>query len=201
MKSTMPRESLHISLKNSLNILETVVKALPGSCEALYNLARVQFLSGEVSASALSLQKILQEIDPTFTPAHLLIAQIHIQQNNHQRASQSLEICLSHDFKIRDNPLYHLIFGIVLKAQQNYEECLKSFKMAMTICGYYNVTNMDDSSEKSSKINADKAALGLADLVTLFLEMINTYTLMNENSEASKMMQVRSLELLIKEQA
>jgi tetratricopeptide repeat protein 21B len=100
MKSNMPRESLHISLKNSLNILEAVVKALPGSCEALFNLARVQFLSGEVAASALSLQKILQEIDPTFTPAHLLIAQIHIQQNNHQRASQSLEICLSHDFKV-----------------------------------------------------------------------------------------------------
>lgn len=193
MKSSMPRESLHISLKNSLNILETVVKALPGSCEALYNLARVQFLSGEVAASALSLQKILQEIDPTFTPAHLLIAQIHIQQNNHQRASQSLEICLSHDFKIRDNPLYHLIFGIVLKTQQNYEECLKSFKMAMTICGYYNVTNMDEASDKASRINSDKTALGLADLVTLFLEMINTYTLMNENAEASKIMQVMLL--------
>lgn len=191
MKSTMPRESLHISLKNSLNILEAVVKALPGSCEALFNLARVQFLSGEVSASAMSLQKILQEIDPTFTPAHLLIAQIHIQQSNHQRASQSLEICLSHDFKIRDNPLYHLIFGIVLKTQQNYEDCLKSFKMAMTICGYYNVTNSDDSSEKTPKSNADKTALGLADLVTLFLEMISTYTAMNENSEAAKLMQVR----------
>lgn len=191
MKSTMPRESLHISLKNSLNILEAVVKAMPGSCEALFNLARVQFLSGEVSSSAMSLQKILQEIDPTFTPAHLLIAQIHIQQSNHQRASQSLEICLSHDFKIRDNPLYHLIFGIVLKTQQNYEECLKSFKMAMTICGYYNITNMDDSSDKVPKNNADKTALGLADLVTLFLEMINTYTLMNENSEAAKLMQVK----------
>lgn len=187
MKSSMPRENLHASLKNSLNILEAVVKALPGSCEALFNLARVQFLSGEVAASALSLQKILQEIDPTFTPAHLLIAQIHIQQNNHLRTSQSLEICLSHDFQIRDNPLYHLIFGIVLKAQQKLEDCMKSFKMAMTICGYYNITNM----EEHGKDNADKAALGLADLVTLFLEMINTYTLMNENSEAAKLMQVR----------
>lgn len=191
MKMTMPRESLHISLKNSLNILEAVVKALPGSCEALFNLARVQFLSGEVSASALSLQKILQEIDPTFTPAHLLIAQIHIQQNNHQRATQSLEICLSHDFKIRDNALYPLIFGIVLKTQLNYEECLKSFKMAMTICGYYNVTNADENPDKTPKVNSEKSALGLADLVTLFLEMISTYTLMNENSEASKLMQVR----------
>ncbi|KAL7035416.1 hypothetical protein ACKWTF_008359 [Chironomus riparius] len=188
MKSSMPRESLHISLKNSMNILEAIVKAVPGSCEALYLLARVQFLSGETGSSAMSLQKILQEIDPTFTPAHLLIAQIHIQQNNHQRASQSLEICLSHDFKIRDNSLYHLICGIVQKSQQKYEDCLKSFKMAMTLCGYYNISNADDTSNKS-KNNPDKSSLGLADLVSLFLEMINTYILMNETTEASKLMQ------------
>lgn len=191
MKTTLARESLHVSIKNSLNILEAIVKAVPGSSDALFHLARVQFLSGEVAASALSLQKILQEIDPTFSPAHLLIAQIHIQQNNHQRASQSLEICLSHDFKIRENPLYHLIAGIVQKNQQQYDECLKSFKMAMTICGYYNITNSDEfhGDNNTSKTSADKSALGLADLVTLFLEMINTYTVMNENSEAAKLMQ------------
>jgi len=192
MKSSMPRESLHISLKNSLNILEAIVKALPGSCEALFNLARVQFLSGETAAAAMSLQKILQEIDPTHSFAHLLIAQIHIQQNNYQRASQSLEICLSHDFKIRDNPLYHLISAIVLKNQQKYEDSLKSFKMALTICGYYNISNSnnDEASDKPSKTDTEKTALGLADLVSLFLETINTYTLLNENSEAIKLMQV-----------
>lgn len=190
MKSTMPRENLHVSLKNSMNILEAITKALPGSCDALFLLARVQFLSGEVGQSALSLQKILQEIDTTFTPAHLLIAQIHIQQNNYQRASQSLEICLSHDFKIRDNPLYHLICGIVQKSQQKYDESLKSFKMAMTLCGYYNVTNSEPHDENSSKTNGDKNLLGIADLVTLFLEMINSYTFVNENQEATKLMQV-----------
>lgn len=94
--------------------------------------------------------------------------------------------------KIRENPLYHLIFGIVLKTQMNYEECLKSFKIAMTICGYYNITNVDDGHDKVLKGNSDKTALGLADLVTLFLEMIDTYLTMNENSEASKLMQVRN---------
>lgn len=190
VKSTAMREALHVSLKTSMNVLEAVVKALPGSCEALYLLSRVQFLSGEIGASALSLQKILQEIDPTFIPAHLLIAQIHIQQNNFQRASQSLEICLSHDFKIRDNPLYHLIWGIIQKRQQKLEDALKSFKMAMTICGYF-IT--DEITSKAMK-NSD---LGLADLVSLFLETVNTYTIMNESSEASKLMQVRKLKSLI----
>lgn len=182
IKSTAMRESLHISLKTSMNILEAVVKALPGSCEALYLLSRVQFLSGEIGASALSLQKILQEIDQTFIPAHLLIAQIHIQQNNFQRASQSLEVCLSHDFKIRDNPLYHLIWGIIQKNQQKLEDALKSFKMAMTICGYFSIDEVSSKTVKNSE-------LGLADLVSLFLETVNTYLLMNESNEANKLMQ------------
>lgn len=185
VKSTAMRETLHVSLKTSMNILEAVVKALPGSCEALYLLSRVQFLSGEVGASALSLQKILQEIDQTFIPAHLLIAQIHIQQNNHQRASQSLEVCLSHDFKIRENPLYHLIWGIIQKNEQKLEDALKSFKMAMTICGYFITDEITSKAQKNSD-------LGLADLVSLFLETINTYVLMNENGEATKLMQVRN---------
>lgn len=191
-KSSMSRENLHISLKHSLNILEAIVKACPGSCEGLFNLARVQFLSGEVSSSAMSLQKILQEIDPTFSPAHLLIAQIHIQQNNHQRASQSLEVCLSHDFKIRDNSLYHLICGIVQKNQLKYDDCLKSFKMAMTICGYFSFGSFGSSSETMQHKHigdSESTALGLADLVTLFLEMINSYTLLNEHTEAAKLMQ------------
>lgn len=63
--------------------------------------------------------------------------------------------------------------------------------MAMTICGFYNVTNSDDSNVKAHSGNFDKTALGLADLVTLFLEMIDTYILINENNEASKLMQVK----------
>jgi hypothetical protein len=59
--------------------------------------------------------------------------------------------------------------------------------MAMTICGYFNI---DDSTAKTQKANSEKTALGLADLVTLFMEMINTYTALNENTEASKLMQV-----------
>lgn len=192
--TTTSRESLHISLKHSLNILEAIVKAVPGSVEGLYNLARVQFLSGEVANSAMSLQKILQEIDPTFSAAHLLIAQIHIQQKSWSRASQSLEICLSHDFNVRDNPLYHLVLGIVQKSQQKYEDCLKSFLTAMAVCGYNNVGSSGSNNSSIDKIakqksESDENTLGLADQVTLFLEIINTYITTNEIPEANKLMQ------------
>lgn len=194
VSSSMSRENLHISLKHSLNILEAIVKAVPGSVDALYHLAKVQFLSGEVASSALSLQKILQEIDPTCSAAHLLIAQIHIQQKSWSRASQSLEICLSHDFHVRDNPLYHLVSGIVQKSQQKYDECLKNFLTAINLCGYNHIVSGGTSNSSLEKLTKQKSeseenTLGLADQVTLFLEIINTYTLMNENTEANKLMQ------------
>nr|XP_029729856.1 tetratricopeptide repeat protein 21B-like [Aedes albopictus] len=131
----MSVDSLHPSLRHSANILDSIVKACPGLVEASYLLARVQYLSGEVGAAAGTLQKILQEMDSTYSDAHLLIAQIHIQQKSFQRAAQSLEICLSHNFKVRDDPMYHLLLGIVYKNQQRFEDALKSFFVAMSICG------------------------------------------------------------------
>lgn len=187
----MAVESLHPALRHSGNILDSIVKACPGLVEAAYLLARVQFLSGEIGAAAGTLQKILQDIDPTYSEAHLLIAQIHIQQKSFQRAAQSLEICLSHDFKVRDNPMYHLLLGIVYKNQQRYDEALKSFFVAMGICG---INSNGSQSRPLSNNKSDGKALGVSDMLTLYLEVINTHVLMNQNSEALKLMQLVSTE-------
>lgn len=184
-------ESLHPSLRHSGNILDSIVKACPGLVEAAYLLARVQFLSGEVGAAAATLQRILQEIDPTYSDAHLLIAKIHIQQSSFQRAAQSLEICLSHDFQVRDNPMYHLLLGIVLKNQQRYDEALKSFFVAMGICG---INSNGSQSRPPSNNKLGGKELGISDMLTLYLEVISTHVLMNQNSEALKLMQLVSSE-------
>lgn len=189
--SSLTKENLHISLKHSLNILETVVKACPGLVQGVFQLARVQFLSGEVSSSAATLQKILHEIDPTYTEAHLLISQIHIHQKSHQRAAQSLEVCLSHNFKVRENPMYHLLQGIVQKSQSLYEECLKSFITASSLCGFGDPTTKLRSPSKKLK---DIPTLSLSDKVTLYLEMIETYILMEQGSEANKLMEIATEE-------
>lgn len=177
------KESLHISLKHSLNILEAIVKACPGLVQAVYQLAKVKYLCGEISASALTLQKILQDLDPTYTNAHLLIAQIHIQQEHFQRASQSLEMCLSHNFQVRDNPMYHLLNGIIKKSQQQYEDALKNFNTAMNISG------LNKQSPTKSKISKDQQnILTLADKVTLHLQMMEVYVLTGQHIEATKLM-------------
>ncbi|XP_055585953.1 tetratricopeptide repeat protein 21B-like [Uranotaenia lowii] len=186
----MSLDSLHPTLRHSANLLDSIVKACPGLVEASYLLAKVQFLSFEIGAAASTLQRILQDIDPTYSDAHLLIAQIHLQQKSYQRAAQSLEICLSHDFKVRDDPMYHLLQGIVYKNQQRYEDGMKSFFTAMNICGL----SPNGSVLRSPGKRANEKVLSTPDLLTLYLEVINSHVLMNQNSEALKLMQLVSSE-------
>lgn len=156
--------------------------------EGVYLLARVQYLSGDTTFAARTLQRILQDIDPSYTEAHLLMAQIHIQQQAYQRASQSLEICLSHNFKVRENPFYHLLNGIIQKNQTLYDEAIKSFLTAMNLCGisHSNVSIMKLSPMKGPVKNSTN--LGVVDRVTLYLEAISVYTVLNQTAEANKLM-------------
>lgn len=177
---------LHISLRHTLNILEMVVKACPGLVRAVNLLAKVQFLSGDLVASLSTLQKILQDIDPTNTDAHLLIAQIHIQQGQFNRAKQSLEICLGHSFQVRENPMYHLLNGIVQRNVQQNEEALKSFDYAMRLIDMGEIKKLSIS-EGGGRMNGH--TVGLSDLVTLYLEMAKTHTALNQQPEAAKLME------------
>lgn len=184
--TTLPKETLHISLKHSLNILEAIVKACPGLIQAVYQLAKVEFLCGEVGSSAATLQKILQELDPANMDAHLLIAQIHIQQEQYLRAAQSLEVCLSHNFKVRESAMYHLLFGIIKKHQHQYDECLKSYVTALNLSG---LNKQLSPSKSKTTATTDAIGLSIADKVTLLLELVDIYTIQNQSMDAGKIMQ------------
>uniref|UniRef100_A0A336M386 CSON011277 protein n=1 Tax=Culicoides sonorensis TaxID=179676 RepID=A0A336M386_CULSO len=181
----LSRDTLHITLTQSLNILDAIVKACPGMVEGVFLLARVQYLCGDTTFAARSLQKILQDIDPSYTEAHLLMAQIYIQQKAYVRASQSLEICLSHNFKVRENPYYHLLNGIIQKSQTLYDEAIKSFITAMNLSG------ITHTASAALKVPLTKTGtLSLVDRVTLYLEAIKTYTSMGQTTEANRLMQI-----------
>ncbi|XP_055902735.1 tetratricopeptide repeat protein 21B-like [Eupeodes corollae] len=186
----LTKDTLHMSLKHCLNILEAVCKACPGSVKAIFLMAKVEFLCGEISSSTTTLQKILNDIDPTYTDAHLLIAQIHIQQKQFSKALQSLEIGLSHNFSVRENPLYHLLIGIVQKNQQQYVEAQKSFLNAMNLTG--SKFTQESSSNVASPKKYRKSDIGsftLADKVTLYLELIEVYIQLGESFESERLLQ------------
>lgn len=186
---SISKRTLHISLKNCLNILETVCKAYPGSKVAMYNLAKVEFLSGETDAATATLQRLLSDIDPSYYNAHLLLAQINIQQKQYQRAHQNLEMCLSHNFEVRENPMYHLVNGVIKKHQLQLEEAQKSFQTALHLC---EIPNTKLHQIKIKRID-EHTGLALTDRVTLYLQMIDVYLLMNQQTEAIKLME-RSFE-------
>lgn len=182
--ATISKETIHISLKHSLNILEAIVKSCPGLVQAVYLLAKVEFLCSEIGNSAATLQRILQELDPTYTNAHLLIAQIHIQQNQFLRSAQSLDICLSHNFKVRENPMYHLLMGIIKKSQQQFDEAIKCYLTAL------NVVDAKMSPTKGKNSTDYRQTFNLSDRVTLYLELVDIYSQMNQGADAAKYMQI-----------
>ncbi|XP_069686948.1 tetratricopeptide repeat protein 21B-like [Periplaneta americana] len=174
-------QSLPLPLKQSLTVLEAVSKACPGLLEALYQLARVQFLSGDTKASSVTLQHILDDVDATCADAHLLMAQIQVQQDHYQRAAQSLEVGLSYNFKVREHPLYHLITALVQKQQGNIKDCIQTLQTAMTLCGL-----RPGSGERARTVSSE---LSLPDKASLYLELVEAHRFAGQMHEAAKVMQ------------
>ena len=54
---------------------------------------------GDMEAAQSILQTCITQ-DNTFSDAHILMAQIHLYQNNFKAANQSLEVGLSYNFEV-----------------------------------------------------------------------------------------------------
>lgn len=176
-------QPLPVPVKQSLTILEAVSKACPGHPEALYQLAYVQFLSGDTKAASVTLQHILDDVDATRADAHLLMAQILVQQGHYQRAAQNLEVGLSYNFKVREYPLYHLIMALVQKQQGNIKECIQTLQTAMTLSG------LKPGSGGRVRTGGGSPELSLPDKASLYLELVEAYKSAEQMHEAAKVIQ------------
>jgi tetratricopeptide repeat protein 21B len=100
----------------------------------IYYLAKVKYISGETDAAKVALQRILDK-DPSYSDAHILMAQINLRNNDFKGANQSLEYGLSYNFQIKNHPTYHLIRARIYKQQDNLEQALKTLQQAMQLPG------------------------------------------------------------------
>ncbi|XP_046806712.1 tetratricopeptide repeat protein 21B-like [Lucilia cuprina] len=171
----LSQDTLHITLKHCMTILDNILKFCPSHIQAIFMRAKVHFLCGEVAMAATILQKILNDIDVTYTDAYLLLAQIQMQQQQYSKALQSLELALSYNFAIRENPRYYLLMGIGQRHQQQYTEAQKSFISAMHLVG--NETSLPERIQSpNSRARTELLSnFTVADKVTLYLELISTY--------------------------
>ncbi|KAG2458122.1 TT21B protein, partial [Polypterus senegalus] len=173
-----PGQPLPIMVKQSSMILEPIVKITPGLIEAVYLMAKVKFISGDSEACLSCLQRCL-DLNPTFSDAHLLMAQVYLIMGNFRKCSQSLETGVSHNFEVRELPLYHLIKARTLKMMGDLPEAIKTLKMVMSL----------PSMRKGASAKAASVSISTSDRVSVYLELAEVLRLNGELHEATKILQ------------
>uniref|UniRef100_A0A2K6FNN0 Tetratricopeptide repeat domain 21A n=1 Tax=Propithecus coquereli TaxID=379532 RepID=A0A2K6FNN0_PROCO len=164
-------------LKQVMVILNPVVKAAPALVDPLYVMAQVKYLSEPENAQS-TLQRCL-ELDPTSADAHLLMAQIYLAQDNFSMCSHSLELGVSHNFQVRDQPLYHFIKARALNKAGDYPEAIKTLKMIMKLPTL--------KMEEGKKFH--RPSVQPSERVSILLELVDALRLNGELHEATKVMQ------------
>jgi len=145
----------------SICLLERLVEACPGSTAALLLLSKARMQSGEYEGALILLKRLLDTVEPSNAQAHLTMAQILACQGKYQLASQNLEVGLSYNFKIRDEPIYHLIVGMVQREAGDLDSCIKSCQTAMSL---------------ADLTGSNKSDMSTSDRATLLLELIAAYS-------------------------
>lgn len=169
------QDTVHISLKHCITILDVILKFCPAHTQGLYMRAKVNFLCEELSKAHSLLQRLINEIDASYTDAYLLLAQIQMHRQQYAKALQYLEMALSVNFALRENPKYHLLLGIGQRQQQQYPAAQKSFLSAMYLLGNETVTHSDTSHPRKQLQNEFNDNFTISDKVTLYVELISTY--------------------------
>ncbi|XP_072730053.1 tetratricopeptide repeat protein 21B isoform X5 [Ciconia boyciana] len=180
-QSASPGQSLSPLLKHCASVLETVVKTVPGLQQAVFLIAKVKYLSGDIEAAHSNLHYCLER-NPSYADAHLLMAQVYLAQNNTKLCSQSLELCLSYNFEVREHPVYHLIKAQTQKKMGELSEAIKTLQMAKNLPGMRKPT-------ASSKTKGKRMAVDASDRVSLFLELVEAHRLNGEPHEAAIILQ------------
>uniref|UniRef100_A0A663ER50 Tetratricopeptide repeat domain 21B n=1 Tax=Aquila chrysaetos chrysaetos TaxID=223781 RepID=A0A663ER50_AQUCH len=176
-----PRQSASPLLKHCASVLETVVKTVPGLQQAVFLMAKVKYLSGDIEAAHSNLHYCLER-NPSYADAHLLMAQVYLAQNNTKLCSQSLELCLSYNFEVREHPVYHLIKAQTQKKMGELSEAIKTLQMAKNLPGMRKPT-------ASSKTKGKRIEIDASDRVSVFLELVEAHRLNGEPHEAAIILQ------------
>ncbi|XP_023385479.1 tetratricopeptide repeat protein 21B isoform X3 [Pteropus alecto] len=181
MQPASPGQPLSPLLRRCTSILETIVRTVPGLLQAVFLIAKVKYLSGDIEAAYNNLQHCLEH-SPSYADAHLLMAQVYLSQENFKLCSQSLELCLSYNFKVREYPLYHLIKAQSQKKMGEIAEAIKTLHMAMSLPGMRNIGASSKSKYKKTEVDASHR-------LSIFLELVEVHRLNGEQHEAAKVLQ------------
>ncbi|XP_030886592.1 tetratricopeptide repeat protein 21B [Leptonychotes weddellii] len=174
MQPASPGQPLSPLLRRCTSILETIVRTVPGLLQAVFLIAKVKYLSGDIEAAYNNLQHCLEH-NPSYADAHLLIAQVYLSQEKFKLCSQSLELCLSYNFKVREYPLYHLIKAQSQKKMGEIAEAIKTLHMAMSLPGM-RIGASSKSKYRKTEVDANHR-------LSIFLELVEVHRLNGEQKK------------------
>ncbi|XP_019763181.2 tetratricopeptide repeat protein 21B isoform X1 [Dendroctonus ponderosae] len=160
-------------LEHALELANVVAKACPSLSEAVYLQAKLQHLKGDSISALRTLETMANMSEAASSEAGLLMAQIQVNNGQFDRASQSLEACMSSNFKIRENPMCHYITALVDKHSGNYGDAIKALSTALTLMNI-TVKNNDVS---------------LIDKASIYVELIDTLNIVGQSDEAQKILE------------
>lgn len=160
-------------IKQAERYLKPVMAGCPSLTESIYLMARIKYLIGDFTTSLRLLDQFIEKSSST-SDALLLKAKILTFQGKTQRASQALEIALSHSFQIRDNIDYTLLRARILKQENKSNESLKMLQ------------DLKNSIEGNLR---KKVTIGDHDLITLNLMLSDFYSSMNKQEESNEIIE------------
>ncbi|XP_077347338.1 tetratricopeptide repeat protein 21A [Lithobates pipiens] len=173
-----PGQTISPLLEKAATILSPVISVAPFLPEPLFLKSQVIYFTGNFDGAQGILQRCI-ELNPEWSDAHLLMAQIHLSQEQYSECSLSLETGVSHNFKVREHPLYYLIKAKVLEKTENRAEAIQMLRMAMSL-----------PEMKSGVARRDKTgSLSISDRVSIYLELAKHLRLNGEQHEATKIIQ------------
>ncbi|KAB0404321.1 hypothetical protein E2I00_009378 [Balaenoptera physalus] len=181
LQPASPGQPLSPLLRRCTSILETIVRTVPGLLQAVFLIAKVKYLSGDTEAAYNNLQHCLEH-SPSYADAHLLMAQVYLSQEKFKLCSQSVELCLSYNFKVREYPLYHLIKAQSQKKMGEIAEAIKTLHMAMSLPGMRRTGTSSKSKYRKTEVDASHR-------LSVFLELVEVHRLNGEQHEAAKVLQ------------
>mmetsp|Transcript_138949 Transcript_138949/g.443691 ORF Transcript_138949/g.443691 Transcript_138949/m.443691 type:complete len:1347 (-) Transcript_138949:215-4255(-) len=166
-------------LLRGIQVLDTLTRFVPGLVPAQVLLAKAKVAMDEIDVATRILHQCLR-LDPSNSDTYLLLARIYHGKDQPNAALQYLEQGLSHDFSVRNHPLYHLVKAQVLSSAGEYEPAVKVLEAAMELPGVKTVGH--DLKIPSNKM----VTLSVADRAALLCLLIGLLTKLKRLPEATE---------------
>jgi len=166
-------------LLRGIQVLETLTRFVPGLVPAQVLLAKSKIALNEIDVATRILHQCLR-LDPSCSDTYLLLARIYHGKDQPNAALQYLEQGLSHDFSVRNHPLYHLVKAQVHNAAGELPEAAKILKAAMELPGVKTIGSA------SSVPSHSMVMLSLSDRASIFTLLVILLTKLKQLDEATQ---------------